>query len=187
MYLGLVGSPWLGKKSQCDGTTSQEREKHMIRWMNPVRTCGFRSNRISGRFANRLGPKSYGMIAIGAAVSMTSLARAGSITWGSSSGGDFTVGSNWVGGVAPSTGSDWAYFSNNTLDTGTITMGSNTSIEGMTMNNTSGALTFNLGASTTYSLSLYLIMGDDTTTPLENMGLDLTSGTMTSNLALIGN
>ncbi len=56
------------------------------------------------------------------------------------------------------------------------------------MNNTTpGTLTFNLGASTTYSLSLYLIMGDDTTTPLENMGLDLTSGTMTSNLALIGN
>ena len=136
--------------------------------------------------------KSRAAIAASAAVAALVLgkfSRAGSITWGSPTGGDFTVGTNWAGGVAPSTGSDWAYFSNNTLDTGAITMGSNTSIEGMTLNNTTpGTLTFNLGATTTYSLSLYLIMGDNTTTPLENPNLDLTSGTMSiASLALIGN
>ncbi len=160
----------------------------MNRLMNPVRLCGFGLFGKSGRGANHLRAKSYGMIAVGRGGPVSGeFARAGSITWGSSSGGNFNVGTNWAGGTAPSTGSDWAYFSNNTLTNGTITMASNTSIEGMTMNNTSGILNFNLGASTTYSLSLYLIMGDNTTTPLENMGLDLTSGTMNSNLALIGN
>ena len=98
------------------------------------------------------------------------------------------MGTNWQGGVAPSSIEDWAYFSNNVLDTGTITMASSTSIFGMTLNNTTpGTLTFNLGATTSYSLGEYLIMGDNTTTPLENPDLDLTSGAMSMDLALIGN
>src|SRR5690348_1484460 len=122
--------------------------------------------------------------AAAAAASIASPVRAQ--VWQNPAGGEYTDGANWVGGVPATDPSMYATFSNDMITTGTITMASDVGNLGASMLNHTGTITFDLGATRTWSVGQFLIMGDNTGAH-QNPSMILSSGTFDCELALIGN
>jgi T5SS/PEP-CTERM-associated repeat protein len=106
--------------------------------------------------------------------------------WNNPAGGSWHLGSNWLDGTVP-TASDWAYFINDTMTNGTVTFTGNAVSQGLTLTNTTGTTIFDVGAGNTWTQSLYTIMGDGASPPLQKPSLSLTSGSVSCVLFLIGN
>ncbi len=72
--------------------------------------------------------------------------EAASITWAVSGGGDYNTAANWDPSTAVPGSGDTAIFNNNS--TGNVTFTASTSVGSLNMQNTSGALTFDLSGTT---------------------------------------
>ena len=115
--------------------------------------------------------------------------------WINTSGGVWQVGTNWADGTQPAAttgGAEWAFFHDQVVGgatvaiNGTITATGNMVSTGATFYNTSGSITFDLGAGTSWNPPTFVLLGE-TLAYFQKPTVVLKSGTIISNGLLIGN
>ncbi len=85
------------------------------------------------------------LLGLTVAAGMTTSAYAAEISWSNASGGNWSTGSNWTGGIVPGAG-DTAFI---TLDgTYTVTLDADTTVAGITLGGSSGRQTFSMTSRT---------------------------------------
>lgn len=72
-------------------------------------------------------------------------AHAGSINWNNAAGGNFSIGANWVGGVAPGPSDDAVI---NLAGTHTVTLDVSSTVTGLTLGGGGSTPTLNLNGNT---------------------------------------
>jgi len=130
------------------------------------------------------------LLALVAALSLATLASAGTIDWNNTAGGTFETGTNWVGGVVPGTADTALFGVNSTFGAATQPIGItfSGSVTNTALDVQDAAFTFSLGGHT-YTLSSGVVVGDlrQADSVAGTAILNLTNGTLSAASATLGN